>query len=194
MPKKGHRLLSRALARRLHSAATWPGLHRDDVAVFLERISGCIRKAQKPPSSSRPIDIRNGRYQLPVTSITKPATKGETIAASAEPVFIRPAAVPEYFGAMSIGTDQIGPMMSSAKKNPLDRHSATNVISCVNRIGSSDSKAPAKPVTVTLSRAKRTLPVFLKMRSDRIPPRLSPITPAKKTPEANSAEFLMSRL
>ncbi len=52
--------------------------------------SGCIRKAEKPPSSNSPIDIRNGRYQLPVTSITKPATSGETIAANAEPVFISP--------------------------------------------------------------------------------------------------------
>src|ERR1700756_1621227 len=95
---------------------------------------------------------------------------------------------------MSIGTDQIGPMMISAKKNPLDKQSATNVMSCVNRIGNSDSSAPAKPVTVTLSRAKRMLPVFLRMRSERIPPKLSPITPAKNTPEANSAEFLMSRL
>jgi hypothetical protein len=47
---------------------------------------------------------------------------------------------------------------------------------------------------MTLSRARRTLPVVLKMRSEIIPPRLSPTTPAKKTPEANSAEFLMSRL
>src|SRR5216684_794537 len=33
-------------------------------------VSGCIRNAENPPSSSSPIDIRNGRYQLPVTSIT----------------------------------------------------------------------------------------------------------------------------
>ena len=70
---------------------------------------------------------------------------------------------------------------------------ATTVMSRVNRIGNSDSNAPAKPATVTLSRAKRTLPVRLKMRSEKTPPRLSPITPAKNTPEANSAEFLMSR-
>jgi len=47
-----------------------------------------------------------------------------------EPVFIRPAAVPEYFGAMSIGIDHIGPMQISEKKNPPDRHSATTVMSC----------------------------------------------------------------
>src|SRR6202030_2931414 len=95
---------------------------------------------------------------------------------------------------MSIGTDQIGPITSSAKKKPPDRLRATIVISRVNRIGNSDASAPTKPKTMMLSRAKRTLPVLLKMRSDKIPPRLSPTTPAKKTPEANSAEFLISRL
>src|SRR5258708_31420631 len=59
-------------------------------------------------------------------------------------------------------------------------------------IGSSDRKAPAKPRIITLSRANRTLPVRRKIPSERMPPRLSPTTPAKKTPEANSAEFLMS--
>src|SRR6478672_13188820 len=78
--------------------------------------SGCIRKAESPPSSSSPIDIRNGRYQFPVASITKPATSGETMAAKAEPVFMSPDAVPEYFGAMSIGIDHIGPITSSAQK------------------------------------------------------------------------------
>ena len=33
-------------------------------------VSGCIRNAENPPRSSNPIDIRNGKYQLPVTSIT----------------------------------------------------------------------------------------------------------------------------
>ena len=54
-----------------------------------------------------------------------PKTMGETIAAMAEPVFINPLAVPAYFGAMSMGTDQIGPITSSAKKKPEDRSSAT---------------------------------------------------------------------
>src|SRR3954465_12337661 len=107
--------------------------------------SGCIRKAEKPPSSNRPIDIRNGRYQLPVASITKPATSGETIAAKAEPGFMSPDAGPEYFGAVSIGMDHIGPITSSAQKKPADRHSATMVMSWTNRIGNSDSSAPANP-------------------------------------------------
>ena len=59
-----------------------------------------------------------GSVQLPVMSTIIPNTIGEMIAATAEPVFMRPAAVPEYFGAMSIGTDQIGPITSSAKKKP----------------------------------------------------------------------------
>ena len=37
--------------------------------------------------------------------------------------------MPEYFGAMSIGIDHIGPITSSAKKKPADRHSATVVMS-----------------------------------------------------------------
>src|SRR5579871_2701734 len=157
-------------------------------------VSGCIRKAQNAPSTSSPIDMMKGKYQLPVTSITYPATSGETIAAKAEPVFIRPEAVPEYFGAISIGTDQIGPMMISMKKKPEERHSATTVMSWMKRIGASDNSAPAKPVTTTDSRAKRTLPVRLKIPSERMPPRLSPTTPAKNTPEAKIADFLMSRL
>src|ERR1700757_3417538 len=60
-----------------------------------------IKKGETPPGAKSPIDIRNRRYQLPVASMTKPATSGETIAASAEPVFMMPEAVPEYFAAMS---------------------------------------------------------------------------------------------
>src|SRR5260370_32231159 len=151
-----------------------------------------MRKAQTTPLNSSPIDIRNGRYQLQVRSITEPATKGETIAASAEPVFINPLAVPEYFGAISIGTDQIGPITSSAKKKPLDRQSATTVMSCMKRIGNNEPSAPANPSTMTLSRAKRTLPVRRNSQSERMPPRLSPTQPAKKTTAASSDEFLIS--
>ncbi|MHC2577070.1 hypothetical protein ACVMHR_001809 [Bradyrhizobium diazoefficiens] len=109
-------------------------------------------------------------------------------------MFMIPEAVPEYFGAMSIGIDHIGPITSSAQKKPADRHSATMVMSWTNRIGNSESSAPVNPATVTLSRARRTLPVRSRILSDSTPPTLSPTTPAKNTPEANSAEFLMSRL
>ena len=47
---------------------------------------------------------------------------------------------------------------------------------------------------MTDSRASRTLPVRFRIGSDSIPPSVSPTTPAKNTPEANSAEFSMSRL
>ncbi|MGY4287201.1 hypothetical protein ACVWXO_006421 [Bradyrhizobium sp. LM2.7] len=87
------------------------------------------QEGEKPPSSSSPIDIGNGRYQLPVASIKKPATSGETMAAKAEPVFMSPEALPERFGAMSIGIDHIGPITSSAQKKPADRHSTTIVMS-----------------------------------------------------------------
>jgi hypothetical protein len=39
-------------------------------AVSSNGRSGCIRKAQKQPNNNSPIDMMNGRYQLPVTSIT----------------------------------------------------------------------------------------------------------------------------
>ena len=39
-------------------------------SVASKGVSGCIRNAENPPSSSNPIDIRNGKYQLPVASIT----------------------------------------------------------------------------------------------------------------------------
>ena len=62
----------------------------------------------------------NGSSQLPVRSMMSPKTSGDRIAATADPVFISPAAVPENFGAMSIGIAQIGPITSSAKKNAED--------------------------------------------------------------------------
>src|ERR1039458_5288643 len=49
-----------------HSAAT--GRSASKIASPASNgVSGCIRNAQKHPSSSSPIDIKNGRYQLPVT-------------------------------------------------------------------------------------------------------------------------------
>ena len=71
---------------------------------------------------------------------------GDTMIASAEPVFIRPDAVPAYFGAMSMGMAQMGPIMSSAKKKPADRHSAASATSRANNNGSSDRNAPTNRV------------------------------------------------
>ena len=46
-----------------------------------------------------------------------PPISGDTIAASADPVFIRPLAEPENFGAISMGIAHIGPIVNSAQKN-----------------------------------------------------------------------------
>src|SRR5689334_15481099 len=102
-------------AGRHHSAATiLPAGMVSTVSV--KGSSGRIQKAETAPTSSTAISMMNGRYQLPVASITMPATTGEAMAAPADPMFMIPDAVPEYRGAMSIGTDHIGPIMSSAKK------------------------------------------------------------------------------
>ena len=82
----------------------------------------------------------NGNSQLPKRSIRYPDNTGQMIAASAEPVFIMPLAVPEYSGAISIGIAHIGPIVISAKKKPALRLSTEIVRSWVNRIGNSDSR------------------------------------------------------
>src|SRR5712671_2158766 len=57
--------------------------------------SGCIQKERIAPKASRQIDPTNGKVQLCVLSMMIPKTSGDTIAARAEPLFIRPLAVPE---------------------------------------------------------------------------------------------------
>ena len=74
------------------------------------------------PTAIRIIDTVKGKFQLPVRSIIQPPTTGLMIAASAEPEFMMPHAVPECFGAMSIGTDHIGPIVISLKKKPAETH------------------------------------------------------------------------
>src|SRR6185369_6556516 len=97
--------------------------------------------------------------------------------ASAEPEFIRPDAVPEYLGAMSIGSAHIGPITILAKKNPADREMATNTLSLECRMGSSDISAPTKPKTAAPTRARRTLFDLWRMRSENTPPMVLPIAP-----------------
>ena len=82
---------------------------------------------------------RNGSSQLPDMSMIKPPTTGLMMAASAEPVFIMPLAVPDNSWAMSIGTAHIGPITISAKKNPAERQITDTVRLWVNISGSSDS-------------------------------------------------------
>ena len=61
--------------------------------------SGCMVKLSAAPKASRAIEPMKGSVQLPVRSMTTPKTSGERLAASAEPLFIRPLAVPENVGA-----------------------------------------------------------------------------------------------
>lgn len=59
------------------------------------RRSGRISGAQATPINNKSTDPTNGSVQLPVVSINHPATTGEMMAASADPTFIKPLAVPE---------------------------------------------------------------------------------------------------
>src|SRR5260370_35250052 len=81
-------------------------------------MSGRMVNASTAPSSSKPREPRNGRCQLPVRSATYPNATGDRMAASAEPLFINPLAVPEYFPALSLGIDHLGPITISAEKKP----------------------------------------------------------------------------
>ena len=57
-----------------------------------------------------------------------PKASGDSMAASADPEFISPLAVPANFPAMSIGIDHIGPMIISAKKNAAPSANVMTVI------------------------------------------------------------------
>src|SRR5208282_6850780 len=98
--------------------------------------SGFIQKAMMEPRKRRPMLPRKGSCQLPVLSMTKPATVGERMAARAEPLFIRPLAVPENFGAMSMGMAHMGPMVNSEKKKAELRQRAATLRSWMKTIGS----------------------------------------------------------
>ncbi len=100
----------------------------------------------------------NGRSQRPVMSMISPNTTGEIMPARPKPKFMKPEAVPEYWGAMSIGTAQIGATINSAKKNAPERHRVMVSRSVVNSTGSMKAKAPRKPTTMTLTRAWRRRP------------------------------------
>ncbi len=86
-----------------------------------------MKKQVTQPTARMPTDPQNGRCQSPVRSTMAPKVIGETIAATAEPKFMSPLAVPENFGAMSIGMAHIGPMASSRKKKPRARKMVTGI-------------------------------------------------------------------
>ena len=77
------------------ASAPVPGVRPAADAPPSNRLSGCIRNASTMPSAISSMLPTNGSSQLPNRSISKPATTGLTIAASADPVFIMPLAVPE---------------------------------------------------------------------------------------------------
>ena len=108
-----------------------------------------MAKANTAPTTISPIDPMKGQSQFPVTSIIQPPITGLRIAANAEPMFMNPLAVPEYFGAMSIGIAHMGPIVISAKKKPKLKAMAAMVGSCMNNTGSSEASA-AKLQTTTM--------------------------------------------
>src|SRR5258708_30278536 len=132
---------------------------------------------------------RKGNVQSPVLSITYPKTNGETMAASAEPVFIRPLAEPENRGAMSIGIAHMGPIVNSEKKNARLRKTATHVRLCERRIGSIEATEQTKPATTRFRRALLRSPVLSKIRSLMTPPSVLPTTPAQKPPAEKITEL-----
>src|SRR5215831_9204663 len=119
-----------------------------------------MAKHNTAPNSNNAIEPTNGQVHWPVLSMMYPNTTGETIAAKADPVFIMPLAVPEYFGAISIGMAHIGPIVNSAKKKPALNASATHLMSCVNRIGVSETQHNTIMIATKLRRATFRLPVL----------------------------------
>ena len=94
---------------------------------------------------------------------------------------------------MSIGTAQIGATISSAKKKASDSDIAAIVRLWTNTSGSMNTKPPMNPAMITLRRASRKLPLRLRITSLTIPPSVSPITPANRTPAEYSAVELRLR-
>ena len=146
--------------------------------------------AMTQPKSRSAIDTAKGNTQLPVRSTINPKASGDTIAATADPVFISPEPIPAYCGAMSIGIDQIGPITSSRQKNPAAKKRASSVKLAFVNTRPKQIVAP----TITLRRAACASPVRRRIASLIIPPEVSPTTPAKNTADENNAAFLRSKL
>src|ERR1700722_4355918 len=115
------------------------------------------------------------------------------MAASAEPEFMMPLAVPECSGAMSMGVAHIGPMVISEKKNPAERNTKEIPPLWVNISGTSDSMDKSMQTDTMELRASRRSPLTLRILSVITPPNVSPSTPPKNTPDANNADRLRSR-
>src|ERR1700676_153053 len=116
------------------------------------------------------------------------------MAARGDPMFMSPLAEPEYCGAISMGMAHIGPIVNSEKKKAKLRQIATQTRLRTNKIGTIAANEHRNPATTKLRRALMRLPVLTKMRSLTMPPSVSPITPAKKTPAEKSEELFKSSL
>jgi len=116
------------------------------------------------------------------------------MAANAEPVFMMPLAVPQWLGAMSMGVAHIGPIVISEKKKPAERNNTEKFKLCVNINGISDSIDKNMQTDTMELRARRRFPERLSILSVTTPPSVSPITPARKTQEANKVDRIRSRL
>src|ERR1700691_3925266 len=115
------------------------------------------------------------------------------MAASAEPEFMMPLAVPEWSGAMSMGMAHIGPMVISEKKKPANRNIQESPPLWVSISGISDSMDKSMQTDTMELRASRRLPLALSILSVTTPPNVLPSTPPKNTPDANNADRLRSR-
>src|SRR5580704_13238120 len=96
-----------------------------------------------------------GSCQLPLRSMMKPDTTGLMMAASAEPEFMMPLAVPERLGAMSMGVAHMGPMVISEKKKPAESNSRDKSPLCVNINGISDRIEKKMQTDTMVQRARR---------------------------------------
>ena len=105
------------------------------------------------PARITPIEKMKGKIQFPVRSTTMPKISGETIAASAEPVFISPLAVPANLGAMSMGMAHIGPMVNSAQKKPALSDREITLMSRENNSGTMERQHRA---IITATRLRRS--------------------------------------
>ncbi len=130
---------------------------------------------------------------MPIAGKIDEPAEGETNPAIAEPVFMMPLAVPENFGATSIGTDQIGPIVTSRQKKAPLKQIAITTRSWNSSTGTRKTKDPNRLRQMTLRRATRKFPVRRRSQSLSTPPTVSPTTPANSTPKAKNAVFLRLR-
>ena len=106
--------------------------------------------AHRPPERQVPV-------AGPVDDIAE--VIGDTMAASAEPVFISPLAVPENFGAMSIGMAHIGPIANSRRRTPGAGSTVTGQVAQVQHRHQARDRRQVPERRTTLRRAKMHRPV-----------------------------------